>query len=182
VHALRGTLLRARVLSLYNQTIVSLDDSFAARISERITIPERQVERGMDESFLDVLVRHRVTADVNSAKRLAQELNALCAQLGASLAALARPVREELLHQVLARVLSTLDRIDAEAGALRTSLKPPDSQQKPLPVELTPDLLEWARRQYSEAEYVAGIRNIREHGGVPFADLIQRLKTGMVRR
>jgi hypothetical protein len=48
--------------------------------------------------------------------------------------------------------------------------------RRPEPVELTPDLLEWARRQFSEEEYVAGIRDIRENGGVPFAEIIQRLK------
>jgi hypothetical protein len=48
--------------------------------------------------------------------------------------------------------------------------------RKPAPVELSPDLLEWARRQFSEEEYVAGIRDIRENGGVPFAEIIQPLK------
>ena len=48
--------------------------------------------------------------------------------------------------------------------------------RKPAPVELSPDLLEWARRQFSEEEYVAGIRDIRENGGVPFDEIIERLK------
>jgi hypothetical protein len=48
--------------------------------------------------------------------------------------------------------------------------------RRPAPVELTPEMLEWARRQFSEEEYVAGIRAIRETGGVPFAEIVQRLK------
>jgi hypothetical protein len=52
--------------------------------------------------------------------------------------------------------------------------------RQPEPVELTPDLLEWARRQFSEEEYVAGIRDIRENGGVPFESIIRRLKSGKV--
>jgi hypothetical protein len=131
----------------------------------------------MNGSFLDVLVRHRATEDVNSAKRLSQELNALCEQLAASLSALERPAREELLNRVLQRVWGSLDRIDTEATELITEGKPADPRQKPAPVELTPDLLDWARRQFSEEEYIAGIRDIRENGGVPFASIIQRLKS-----
>ncbi len=74
----------------------------------------------MKGSFLDVLVRHGGTEDVNAAKRLSQELNALCEQLAASLSALDRPAREELLNRVLQRVWGSLDRIDAEATELLT--------------------------------------------------------------
>lgn len=49
---------------------------------------------------------------------------------------------------------------------------------RPGPIELSPEMLEWARRQFSEEEYVAGIRDIRETGGVPFDEIIQRLKRG----
>jgi hypothetical protein len=132
----------------------------------------------MNGSFLDVLVRHRATEDVNSAKRLSQELNALCEQLAASLSALERPAREELLNRVLQRVWGSLDRIDTEATQLLTEPKQPDLRQKPTPVQLTPDQLEWARQQVSEEEYIAGIRDIRENGGVPFESIIQRLKSG----
>jgi hypothetical protein len=132
----------------------------------------------MNRSFLDVLVRQRVPEDVNSAKRLSQELNALCEQLAAFLSALERPVRSELLNRVLERVLASLERIDSEASELLAHPKKPHPQQKPAPVELTPDLLEWARRQFSEEELVAGIRDIRENGGVQFAEIIKQLKSG----
>jgi hypothetical protein len=48
--------------------------------------------------------------------------------------------------------------------------------RRPEPVALSPEMLEWARRQFSEEEYVAGIRDIRENGGVPFDEIIERLK------
>jgi hypothetical protein len=48
--------------------------------------------------------------------------------------------------------------------------------RRPEPIELTPDQLEWARRQFSEEEYVAGIRDIRENGGVPLESIIERLE------
>jgi hypothetical protein len=130
----------------------------------------------MNGSFLDVLVRHRAAEDVSSAKRLSQELNALCEQLAASLSPLERPAREELLHRVLQRVWGPLDRIDAEAAQLLTERKQPDLRQRPTPVQLTPDQLDCARQQVSEEEYLAGIRDIRENGGVPFVDILQRLK------
>ena len=131
----------------------------------------------MKGSFLDVLVRHRGTEDVNAAKRLSQELNALCEQLAASLSALDRPAREELLNRVLQRVLGSLDRIDTEAKELLPPREQPDSQQRPAPIELSPEMLEWARQQFSEEDYVAGIRDIRENGGVPFENILQRLKS-----
>jgi hypothetical protein len=132
----------------------------------------------MNGSFLDVLVRLKASEVVNSAKRLSQELNALCEQLAASLSPLERPAREELLNRVLQRVLGSLDRVDTEANQLLSPREQPDPQQKPAPIQLTPDQLEWARQQVSEEEYIAGIRDIRENGGVPFESIIQRLKSG----
>jgi hypothetical protein len=41
---------------------------------------------------------------------------------------------------------------------------------------LTPELLDWARRQFSEEEIVAGIREIRETGGLEFRDFIEELE------
>jgi len=43
-------------------------------------------------------------------------------------------------------------------------------------VELTPDILEWARRQFSDEEYAAGFRDIRENGGLELSDFIHELE------
>jgi hypothetical protein len=102
----------------------------------------------MNGSFLDVLVRHPATEDVDSAKRLSLELNALCERLAASLSALDRPAREELLNRVLQRVWGALDRIDSEAAELFTERQQLAPKQKPA---------------------VAGTRDIRENGGVPLS-------------
>jgi hypothetical protein len=111
----RPFVLRAGVLWLYTEH-VPLGLPSERGPSKDMALDYR--ERAMKGSFLDVLVRHRGTEDVTAAKRLSQELSALCEQLAASLSPLERPAREELLSRVLQRVWGSLDRIDAEATEL----------------------------------------------------------------
>jgi hypothetical protein len=44
------------------------------------------------------------------------------------------------------------------------------------PVTLSPETLEWVRRQFSEEDLVAGLREIRETGGLELCDFIQELE------
>jgi hypothetical protein len=41
--------------------------------------------------------------------------------------------------------------------------------------EVTPELLAWARQKFSEDEIAAGIREIRETGGLALADFYHEL-------
>lgn len=41
---------------------------------------------------------------------------------------------------------------------------------------LTEELLEWARQQFTEEDYLNGLRDIRETGGVEFRNLIDELE------
>jgi hypothetical protein len=43
-------------------------------------------------------------------------------------------------------------------------------------VPLTPEILDWARRQFNEAEFVAGLREIRETGGLELRDFVRELE------
>lgn len=43
---------------------------------------------------------------------------------------------------------------------------------------LTPELLDWARGQFTEEQAVAGLREIRETGGLSFDDVIRGLEPG----
>lgn len=49
------------------------------------------------------------------------------------------------------------------------------SQDVP-PVRLTPELLEWARKQLNEEEILAGLREIRQTGGFELQDFIRELE------
>jgi RNA recognition motif-containing protein len=42
--------------------------------------------------------------------------------------------------------------------------------------KLPPELLEWARRQFTEEEIIAGVREIRETGGVELKDFIEEIE------
>ena len=49
------------------------------------------------------------------------------------------------------------------------------SQDVP-PIRLTPELLEWARKQLNEEEIVVGLREIRQTGGLELQDFIHDLE------
>ncbi len=44
------------------------------------------------------------------------------------------------------------------------------------PAKLPPELIDWARREFSEEEILAGIREIRETGGLELKDFIDELE------
>jgi hypothetical protein len=48
--------------------------------------------------------------------------------------------------------------------------------------KLTPELLEWARKQFSEEEILAGLREIQQTGGLELRDFIQELEQEAARR
>jgi hypothetical protein len=51
------------------------------------------------------------------------------------------------------------------------------SRAEPSPPEkLPPDLLAWARQTFDEQEFMAGVREIRETGGVRFEDFIGEIE------
>lgn len=57
-----------------------------------------------------------------------------------------------------------------------------DATQQPIPPPMPPsgklpkELLEWARQQLSEEEFLAGLREIQESGGLELKDFIQELE------
>jgi hypothetical protein len=46
----------------------------------------------------------------------------------------------------------------------------------PAPMKLTPELLEWARNQYSDEELVAALKEFREKGGLELHEFIHELE------
>jgi len=50
------------------------------------------------------------------------------------------------------------------------------SSAAPHSQKLPPELLEWARKTFNEEEFLAGIREIRETGGLEFEDFLKELE------
>jgi hypothetical protein len=51
-----------------------------------------------------------------------------------------------------------------------------DTQQPAPSGKPSPELMEWVRRQFSEEEFLAGLREIRETGGRELKDFIRELE------
>ena len=52
----------------------------------------------------------------------------------------------------------------------------PTPAAAPLSVKLPPELMEWARQDFNEEEFLAGLREIQETGGLELKDFIQELE------
>jgi hypothetical protein len=48
--------------------------------------------------------------------------------------------------------------------------------QPPSPIDPSPDLKDWARRQFSEQEIVAGLQELREKGGIELSEFLPELE------
>ncbi len=46
----------------------------------------------------------------------------------------------------------------------------------PVPITVTPELIEWAKKTFTDEEAAAGLREIRETGGLTFDDVIRGLE------
>ena len=58
---------------------------------------------------------------------------------------------------------------------MANSDNPTDAKGEADGAQLTPELLEWARGQFSEEEIVAGLREIRATGGLKLKDFLHEL-------
>ena len=63
------------------------------------------------------------------------------------------------------------------------SNEPSPAQPEPTPSPpLPPEILEWARQHFNEEEFLAGLREIRETGGLQLEDFIRELEQEATRR
>jgi RNA recognition motif-containing protein len=63
-----------------------------------------------------------------------------------------------------------------ECGAVTASSRSEtNGAVNPVAGRLPPELLDWARREFTEQEILTGVRQIRETGGVEFKDLIEEI-------
>jgi hypothetical protein len=101
----------------------------------------------MNESLED-LARRAAAGDRAAAEALVPRLQEVLKLLKAD-------VRQKVIWSVL--------------GLKECDIFPPDGP-------LTPELLDWARQQYSEEELVAALRELRTQGGLELHNFIQELE------
>jgi len=129
----------------------------------------RRKDTTMSETFLGVLTQHETPKDPDRSKEISLALDEACRRLAEILAACSTTaeLRQDLLAQVPHRVQTLLEEIESQADG---------RQMGPPSVQPTPEILEWARQQFSEEEIVAGLREIRETGGLQLRDFIHELE------
>ncbi len=114
----------------------------------------------MNNPFLDVLKRHHANGQSESDYRVSEALDETCRKLAVLLSGCDAGVRQELLAESSSRVRALLAEVEAQ----------------PAPVPLTPELREWLRQQFNAAEFLAGVREIEQTGGVELRDFIHELE------
>lgn len=115
----------------------------------------------MKAKFLELLGRH-ATAGADTVGDLAKKADAVTAELAALLAALDEGAREAAMEMFVEEVADRL-------GAPAAGGKGPAG-------ELSPELLDGARRTFNEAEFLAGVREVEQTGGLTLEDFIEELE------
>ncbi len=119
----------------------------------------------MSNPFLNVMKRLHENGQSESDRRVSEALDETCRRLALLISTCDARVRQDLLNEFSSRVLTLLEEVKSEPRAAQ-----------PAPAQVPPDLLEWARRQFSEEEIVAGLREIKETGGLELRDFIHELE------
>jgi hypothetical protein len=137
----------------------------------------------MTQPFSDVFARHGPAEIPESHEELSRALDEACRNLARALAACPPALRQDLLAVIAPRVRTLLHEMDAPAQQIPTSSDGAGPGTWALPgvtngfpfAKLSPELLEWARQLSTEEELVAGLREVRETGGLEFRDLLPEL-------
>jgi hypothetical protein len=115
----------------------------------------------MKEEFLEHLVQLAPAENRERLDLAAHELDALVTRLTAVLESLGDArLRQDMIAHFGARALALLNQ----------------PQEKLEPTRPTPELLDWARHQFSEEEIVAGLREVRTTGGLELQDFIREIE------
>src|SRR3954469_12172171 len=76
-----------------------------------------------------------------------------------------RDVLQLLPSEVLERIGHLALYLKSHADQAVASAADDELAKAPPLTKLTPELREWARQNFNEADFLAGLRDIREHGG-----------------
>ncbi|SRR5260370_38526098 len=119
-------------------------------------------------------------------QQLSQKLEGLYKNVAELLAKCNPAIRQDLLAKFTGTLVGLIDELDASArqalsrtSAERGAESMKDRVNEQFSVEssnLSPEILDWARQQSSEEEIVAGLREIRQTGGLELKDFIHELE------
>jgi hypothetical protein len=128
----------------------------------------------MSQPTLESLARQAAAGDQAAADAFCSHLLPILQSLdGATLERVARCALALKDHQA-----------NGAGGQLGAAPSPAATNTPPLrdfpPGEpLAPELLEWARRQFTEEELVSSLRELRANGGLGIEDLVRELEAGL---
>ena len=112
----------------------------------------------MSQDFLDVLARHATADDPQRLDAAVRVLRTLSHQMVLVLDGLKDvSAQEEILSRFNASVLASL-------------------ADRPQATSIAPELLQWARQTFDREEFMAGVREIEETGGLKFEDFVEELE------
>jgi hypothetical protein len=104
-----------------------------------------------------------------SSLHFAGELNRIASEL----AALLKGVNHQARMTTVALLMTEVSR---QVEELNATDKTPENRGMFESPAISPSIMEWARTQFSEEEVVAGIREIRETGGLTLDDFYHELE------
>jgi hypothetical protein len=99
-------------------------------------------------------------------EELANDLDAKCRAIGTVLAGVDAARQASLLAKIVERIVNHSEQI-------RHRVEP----GSPAAMVPTPEILEWARGLFTEEEAIAGLREIRQTGGLKFGEVIHGLES-----
>lgn len=111
----------------------------------------------MSNPFLDVMRRLGENGQSDRDRRVSEALDEGCRRLAFLVSACDPRVRQDLVGELSSRVRALLEKGESAA-------------------QVSPDVLEWARQQFSKEEVIADLREIRETGGLELRDFIHELE------
>jgi hypothetical protein len=132
------------------------------------------------KELASILAEHGI-ADELAVKRVDE----LCATLAAILTRCPHEDRKALLDEFGLTIAAYVQELSNGKGGTASAHSPPSSMDalmppaQPVPMasaNVSPEVLEWARHQYTDEEIMAGIREIQETGGLELRDFIHELE------
>jgi len=117
----------------------------------------------MSDSFKNLLDKYGIALPSERLKQLSSELETATQRLADLLGSLNPLLREDMANELPTWLRQELRRLEVEA-IKATNEKP------------SPEIVEWAQREFNEEEFAEDIREMRAGGGLQLRDFIDELK------
>jgi hypothetical protein len=136
----------------------------------------------MSNALWDLLEEHAGSGVLEKLSApLQQKLRRLSEALAVILSNSDPAATAEILSRLSVEVLGHLTELEVAAqeanAGMSNAARPGDTQGKDsLSGAIAPEIVQWARQELNEEETVAGLREVRETGGLELCDFIQELE------